>query len=277
MPRIKISQIRIGTGPTPNAAAVSRLADSIKEIGMHVPIAVLADGDGLFVIQAGRTRLAAHKVLGRDEIDAEVFTNALDAKLWSIAENLHRKDLSAMERAKLEDRWVKAMADKMKSCSTIVSSQVDTKLTRNEGRPEGGTNAAARAVNVPKARAHRAGKIASLSTTAQKAAERLGLDNNQRALLDAAEQRSAAAQVTSLERHAELMRHRKELRDAAPAPDGQAYPTPFQMFKAWFEMQHPGTRKHIIQWLQTLDTADLIAQLTRGILEGTDPLGGSIH
>ena len=87
--------------------------------------------------------------------------------------------------------------------------------------------------------------IASLSSSAQKTAERLGLDNNQRALLDAAEQRSAAAQVKSLERHAEVLRHRKELKETAPKPDGQAYPTPFQMFKAWYDMQHPGTRKHI--------------------------------
>ena len=110
---IKINQIRIGSGPSPHPDAV-KLAESIEQIGMHNPIAVLADGD-VFIVQAGRTRLAAHKLLGRDEIEAEVFTDPLDAKLWSIAENLHRKDLSAMERAKLEDRWVKATAEKMKA------------------------------------------------------------------------------------------------------------------------------------------------------------------
>lgn len=272
--KIKLSRLRTKSGAAPNKEAVAKLAESIKAIGMHAPIAVLADGD-TFIVQAGRTRLAAHRLLERDEIEAEVFTDPLDAKLWSIAENLHRKDLTVMERSKGNDAWLKAVAEKMKNDPPNKPSQVET-VSGGRGK-KGGVNAAARAVKIPKARAHRSVKIASLSATAQKAAERLGLDDNQSALLAAAAQRTAVAQVKSLERHAEAIQRRKEFRENAPKPDGQAYPTPFQIFKAWYEMQHPGTRKHIIEWLQTVDTADLIAQLTQGILDGSDNLGSSIH
>jgi ParB/RepB/Spo0J family partition protein len=78
---------------------VSRLAQSIKEIGLQHPISVLAK-DGRFILVAGRHRLEAMRQLGAEDIE----TNAVpmddrDARMWTIAENLYRAELTVQERA----------------------------------------------------------------------------------------------------------------------------------------------------------------------------------
>lgn len=77
-----------------------------------------------------------------------------DARLWEIAENLHRADLSAVARAEHVAEWIKLSAEK------DISRQVEEKIGR--GRPEGGRAAAAREIGVSEAGARRAEKIAAL-------------------------------------------------------------------------------------------------------------------
>ena len=219
--KIDILKIRDGTGPAPNDDAVAQLAESIDRIDMHAPIAVLANGD-TYLLQAGRTRLAACRKLGRKQIEAEVFTDAHEAKLWTIAENLHRKDLSKMERAKLNVEWLEEVAKEVGH----VLSQVATKRARSHksqgvgkgaggGRKQSGARGAARKVNISKDQAVRSQKIAGLSEAAQAVARDLGLENNQRALLAAAAQPTPDGEVASLKRDAEIMAKRQEKRRAA--------------------------------------------------------------
>lgn len=72
-------------------------------------------------------------------------------------ENLHRTDLTAMQRNLAVGRWVKLKARKIKQNQDDNSAQVGPKL----GRRESGVNAASRELGVPRATAQRAVNIAN--------------------------------------------------------------------------------------------------------------------
>jgi ParB/RepB/Spo0J family partition protein len=76
------------------------LAASLKEHGLIEPIVVRPEGEK-FVLVAGQRRLAAAKKAGFEEIRAEVREMSTDeARAVQLAENVHRKDLNPIERAK---------------------------------------------------------------------------------------------------------------------------------------------------------------------------------
>src|ERR1019366_4413138 len=97
-------------------ATVAALTASMVEIGLKVPISVrlivieLDDGDneGTYQLIAGAHRLAAAKQLGWDFIAAFVSRDESDdqVKLWEIAENLHRAELTVLERSEHITEWV---------------------------------------------------------------------------------------------------------------------------------------------------------------------------
>jgi uncharacterized ParB-like nuclease family protein len=174
-----------------NPAAVKRLADSIEQVGLRHPITVRERGER-YLLVAGRHRIEAFKKLGREHIPATIvkMTND-DARLWEIAENLHRAELTKLERDEQIAEWIK-ITDR-------ISVQSETK---NIGRPEGGVRAAARALGVDHVDAHRAVKVASLSEEAKDAAREAGLDDNRSALLEAASKPTVAEQVAAIhQRH----------------------------------------------------------------------------
>lgn len=84
--------------------------------------------------------------------------------MWEIAENLHRAELTALERDEQVTEWIK-LADE-------VSRQVDAKPKSGKkgGRPEAGTRKAAREIGVSEPDARRAVKVASLTPEAKEAA-----------------------------------------------------------------------------------------------------------
>lgn len=175
-----------------NTAAVKRLADSINQIGLRHPITVREKG-GQYLLVAGRHRLEAYKKMDIEYIPATIvkMTND-DARLWEIAENLHRAELTKLERDDNIAEWIKI--------TERVSVQSAPKP--QGGRPEGGISAAARELGVDETDAKRAVKVASLSDEAKDAARETGLDNNRSALLDAASKPTVAEQVASIhQRH----------------------------------------------------------------------------
>ena len=88
-----------------DTAAVTRLAESMAQIGLQAPITVRDDGEWP-VLVAGLHRLKAAERLGWEKIDAIYLEgDEHDARLWEISENLHRADLSAVERAEHIDEW----------------------------------------------------------------------------------------------------------------------------------------------------------------------------
>lgn len=93
-------------------ASVTRLTESMGRIGLHTPISVRMDGEDL-VLVAGRHRLEAARRLGWERIDAiYIDGDEADARLWEISENLHRAELSAVERAEHIDEWRRLTVEK---------------------------------------------------------------------------------------------------------------------------------------------------------------------
>jgi ParB family chromosome partitioning protein len=86
--------------------SVERLKESISRIGLKTPISVRSSGHG-WTLVSGRHRLEACIALGLDEIPVVAETGSeLEARLWEIAENLHRAELTALERAEHISLWI---------------------------------------------------------------------------------------------------------------------------------------------------------------------------
>ena len=170
-----------------NDKTVSKISDSMALIGLRMPISVrmTSEDDGYdAVLVAGLHRLRAAELLGWDKIECFVVESEdpIDAEMWEISENLHRADLTKLQRDEQVARWIELKNSKR------LSLQVATKVGKPElfGRPESGINAAARQLGIEKTEAFRAMKVASLITEAKVAATEAGLDDNRSALLEIA-------------------------------------------------------------------------------------------
>jgi ParB/RepB/Spo0J family partition protein len=110
--------------------AVAVLAESIREIGLQMPVTVRPDPDSSdYFLVAGAHRLAACKAAGLERIDAVVAEwDEMEARLWEISENLHRAELSAVERAEQIDEWRRLTLERNKP----------TDLANSVGRPSKG-------------------------------------------------------------------------------------------------------------------------------------------
>jgi len=90
---IMLNPADIIVGDRPRALdreSVERLKESISRIGLKTPISVRSSAQGWTVV-AGRHRLAACIELGINQIAVVAETGSeLEARLWEIAENLHR-------------------------------------------------------------------------------------------------------------------------------------------------------------------------------------------
>lgn len=176
-----------------SAVAVDRLAESIKRIGLQTPITVRivsefvnSDGEivgGQPVLVAGAHRLEAVKRLGWSSVPCFVTEDESEtkARLWEIAENLHRAELSTLERDEQVAEWIKLTEEEQNKPAQL--AQVSAKGGRGK---EGGLSAASRELGIDRDDARRAVRVASLSEEAKATAKDLGLDNNRSALLKAA-------------------------------------------------------------------------------------------
>lgn len=199
---LAIDDIEVGPNHRPVVdAAVKRIAESIKQIGLQHPVTVVERGEK-YLLVAGRHRMEACKRIGRDYVNCNIVKmNKYEARLWEISENLHRADLTKLERDEQVAEWI--------SITERISSQNATK----PGRPEGGVRAAARDLGVDKDDAHRAVKVASLTDEAKEAARETGLDDNRSALLTAAR--------APKERQSAVIRELARPKDAAEVTDAQ--------------------------------------------------------
>jgi ParB-like chromosome segregation protein Spo0J len=148
-----------------NAAAVKKLADSIDQIGLRHPITVREKGDR-YVLVAGRHRLEAYRKMEIEHIPAVIVKMTNDeARLWEIAENLHRAELTNLEKAESIEEW-----------RTITERQV-----RNGSAPsqpkEAGVRKTAEALGVDEKTVRNAEKIASILPEAKQVAVEVGVDS----------------------------------------------------------------------------------------------------
>lgn len=164
---------------------VAALAASIKDIGLMTPItlrtipAIEINGNTEYEVPAliaGLHRIEAYKSLGIEDIPyIEIACDDVEAQLWEIAENLHRAELTALERDEQVAKWV-----------DLSSRRVSDNLSeKKKGRP-GAAAMASRDLNVSERDVQRAVKVASLTEEAKEAARDVGLDDNRTALLEAA-------------------------------------------------------------------------------------------
>jgi len=221
--RILIADTHISVLARPrDKKAVESLADSMNQLGLLNPITVIAatytargraDNPGFKVI-AGGHRYEAAKMLGWSEIDAFVVDYAEDdtrQRMIEISENLHRAELTALERSKLVAEWADIVARNK-------PRQVDAV---NGGRGNvGGNRDAARQLNLSEPEVRRSVKVASLTPEAQSAAIDAGLDDNRSALLEAAKRKTPEDQVRYIQ-------ERKEMKLAPPVMDA------FEAREAW--------------------------------------------
>jgi hypothetical protein len=107
--------------------------------------------------------------------------------LWEIAENLHRADLTVLERSEHVAEWVRltedALAQRLAQIAPATLS--DGRKAPPQNRPSG-INAAVRELGIDRTEAQRSVNVSKLPEEAKEAARQVGLDNNQSALLKAA-------------------------------------------------------------------------------------------
>jgi ParB-like chromosome segregation protein Spo0J len=195
---INVSVASVLVGPrlrSIDQTKVDALAESIRTIGLQHPISIYQDDLGRPHLVAGAHRLEAVKKLGIAGIDAIVVELLdIDRKLWEIAENLHRAELTALERDQHVAEWIRL--------TDSVSAQHEPKLSKrgrkSEGRPASGINKASREIGVSRQDAQRAVRVANLTDEAKAEAVKLGLDDNRTALLKAAKGTKPHHQVQAL-------------------------------------------------------------------------------
>jgi hypothetical protein len=131
-------------------AVVKRLADSIDNVGLRHPITV-----------------------GREGVMATIvsMTNA-EARMWEIAENLHRAELTKLERAEQIEEW----------------RELVSQLATPSQPAERGIRKTAEALGVSTREVQRAEEIAHITPEAKVAATEAGIDDNQSKLLQVAKE-----------------------------------------------------------------------------------------
>jgi ParB family chromosome partitioning protein len=246
----------------PVQAEVTALKASIQAIGLQTPLTVVAR-EGRYVLVAGRHRLEALRLLKAERIPVRIVDfDDVEARMWTISENLHRAELTEMQRAQQIAEFA-ALSQKKRETEKAgqdatggISGQVAQKF--GPGRPEGGTSQVARDLNMSRRDVRRSQAIAGLSEEVKQAAIEHGLDDNQSALLDAARRPTPETQIEALQRRAE----RKPAHDLAPPTDlrsarDQARPLrDFTNLSAgelarWIKLTTPNDRPHVIRVLET--------------------------
>jgi ParB-like chromosome segregation protein Spo0J len=259
-----------------DAAAVDQLVDSINTLGLqgggliYVRWAPAASAQRAILV-AGRHRFEAFRRLGWARIPCIIFDGtAVEAKLWRIAENLMRLELTALERADAIAAWAGERAH---------LAQVSS---GGKGH-KGGISAAARELGVDRRMVQRGLRISGLATEAKTVAVRLDLAGDQSALLTAAHAGGASEQIASLhqtverrqaaqarrKRESERLKHVTvqdaidEVRRIAGAPIGD--PAQLRFGVGWEGMGR--TLEELATKLETDDPASVVGHFAPGRLQ----------
>jgi ParB-like chromosome segregation protein Spo0J len=183
-------------------AIVTELVKSVDTIGDFLnPIDVRWEEDsegnltGRLVLDAGLHRLRAAQRMGMTHVPCrDRRGNATLGQLVEVAENLHRAELTALERADHIAKWmelskVKAIEDAAEAQAIVKGAQVGHPSEHGGQQPhDKGVSQAARELNIPRQELQRAVKIAGITPEAKAAAKAAGVDDNQSKLLEVAEQ-----------------------------------------------------------------------------------------
>jgi ParB family chromosome partitioning protein len=195
---IAIADIHVPSTKRPlKEETVEQIMTSAPEFGVGL-ITVYENAEThQFDLIVGGQRLEAARRLGWTAILANIVDWEPDQRrMWEIVENLHRAELTELERAdqfaeltELRERRAQKgqildEADKL--------SQVETVSKGGRGK-KGGIRGAARTIGISKDDAHRRMKIAGLPDAAKQVARETGLDDNRAVLLEAAKAENSVA------------------------------------------------------------------------------------
>jgi ParB family chromosome partitioning protein len=189
--------------------AVADLVESFSAVGQIQPISVRrSDGDPeKYEVICGAHRAAAAAKLNWATIDALLFEGDIgDLTLIEVAENLHRKELSALDRARLQTKWLNAVRQKDVQHAHPGGVQPHDK----------GYSKAARLLGSDSTREEirRSEAIASIPDEVIPYLLEHKLQNNKRALLEVAEVSGPAAQIERI-RHLSQKKRTSAQRKAA--------------------------------------------------------------
>jgi ParB-like chromosome segregation protein Spo0J len=203
--RIPIDVVVVPSGHRPvNPDTVAAIAESMLLVGQLQPILV-REVAGEAHLDAGRHRVEAVKKNGWKDIDAIfVVGDEIDIRLREISENLHRSDLTPLERSEQIVEWSKLIKEKQERDKPAQAAQV------SGGRGnKGGAAQAARDLDIDRDAIRRAEKIAKITPEAKQAAIDSGMDKNQSALLKVADA-PPEAQAAKVEEIATAKKKRKQ-------------------------------------------------------------------
>jgi ParB-like chromosome segregation protein Spo0J len=213
---LRLNQIEIPSTARPyNAMAVVDLSRSITAIGLQSAPTVI-EREGRFILVAGRHRIEALKMLQVESILVRLVDfDDVEARMWTISENLFRAELTVGQRAEQVAEYAKLAAAKH---NAVKPGQV-AQVFGGRGK-EGGDSLAARDLGITRDEVRRAKTIAALPEQTKQAARDAGLDDNQSALLKAARAPTPEAQIAVL---AEIKERGRVAADAPSAPEPDDY------------------------------------------------------
>jgi ParB-like chromosome segregation protein Spo0J len=176
---------------------VKILVAGIQKDGLRTPLTVRLL-NGVAHLVAGLQRLEASRALGLDKVPCVIIRGKVPAQRWRSVENLHRGELTKLERA----NQTKALLE-LEGDSEEISGEKVQKSKR--GRPEGGDAKAARTLPVrgktPDAKRKNIAadrEIADIHEDAQQALIEAGLDNNGNALREVADELTREDQLAKV-------------------------------------------------------------------------------
>jgi len=192
---------------------VAILSESFREAGQTAAILVVREDHGVFRIVSGHDRVEAARDLGWLQVDAITLDpDERSQRLVEIAENLHRRELTVLERAKLVDAWIKLVRKE--------AAQVERPLGGRQPNDRG-LSKVATSLGVSRAEATRSALIASMPQAAMKKAIELDLQNNQAALLKVAKLPTPDLQIAQLHEIAERKKAPRSNGGVPGAPSAQ--------------------------------------------------------
>jgi ParB/RepB/Spo0J family partition protein len=170
----------------PTHQQIEAMRESLRENGLLTPIGVRLVNRECRVVH-GATRLAAARAEGWPEVDVQMLEGSdVEAEMAEIAENVHRGELTRLER----DRQLARYAE---LCKSAQSREPRAKPKR--GRHQGGVRAVARRLNVPESTARDAIKAASITPAAAAEITNLRLANSPAAYREIAAEPTTEAQI----------------------------------------------------------------------------------
>ena len=197
-----------------NATDVVALVSSIRAIGLLNPLTVV-ERNGRFLLIAGRHRLEALRLIGEERVPVRVVEmDDVEARMWTISENLHRTELHPVHRAEQIAEYAKLTRERLEAqkqapvevpqagCEEVPGQSAQRVLTSASKPNDTGKSAAARELGITREEVRRSETIAALPDEVKARAVELGRGGTQTALLRAAKAPTPEAQIAMLERRA---------------------------------------------------------------------------